>query len=162
MLRFAIILYIAIYVLGSLWLLIEGWLNNFSSLNFLWGIEQTQKMPDLVQFAFTTALGSVLGGAILSFISFHRYVAIEKNFDDDHSWGFFLLPILSIVIGIVVFALVQGGLIILSGSLSSENSPKSAYLGFTAIGCIAGYNWDKVASQLQKLSGKLLDNDASR
>lgn len=160
MLRFTIIIYMAAYVLGSLWLLIDGWINQFSSLNVLWGIEQAQRMPDLVQFAFTTALGSVLGGAILSFISFHRYVAIEKSFDNDHSWGFFLLPVLSIVIGIAVFSLVQGGLIILSGSLSSENSPKSAYFGFTAIGCIAGYNWDKVASRLQKLSGKFIDDDA--
>lgn len=159
-LYFLIIMYITAYSGFSIWLLFDGWINNFSALHYLWRVESGFELPDYVQLALTTSLGAVLGGAILSVVSFHRYVAIEKSFEPEHGWGFLVMPLLSIIIGLVVYSLVQGGLLILSGSITEENSPKSAHLGFTAIGCISGYNWDKVASQLQKLSNKVFGGNS--
>lgn len=151
-----IIIYITTYTSLSIWLLFDGWINNFSALYPIWNIEESKSFPEYIQLAFTTSLGSVLGGAILSFVSFHRYVAVEKCFDIDHCWGFFVLPLLSIITGLVIYSLIQGGLLMLSGSITSDKTPQSAQIGFTAIGCIVGYNWDRVATQLQKLSDKML------
>lgn len=151
-----ITIYLATYTSLSIWLLFDGWINNFSALYPIWNVDESNSFPEYIQLAFTTSIGSVLGGAILSFVSFHRYVSVEKCFDIDHCWGFFVLPLLSIITGLVIYSLIQGGLLMLSGSITADKTPQSAQIGFTAIGCIVGYNWDRVATQLQKLSDKML------
>jgi len=70
---------------------------------------------------------------------------------------FFFTPILAAIIGSVIFALVQGGLIVLTGSMSKELAANTitSSLGFVAIGCISGFNWDKFVQKLQELSSML-------
>jgi len=141
-----------IYSISTIWLIFDGLANRFSSLFFLWGISVDVGFPTPIYLLLFTALGAILGGAILNIISFHKYFSVEKSFDIEYFWGFFFTPILSAIVGIVVFALVQGGLLVLNGSLDNASPSINSALGFSAIGCISGYNWDIFIRKLQELS----------
>ncbi len=153
---FLISIYIFFYASVTIWLLFDGWINEFSSLYGLWNITGNNHFPNSVNLILFSTLGSILGGAVLSITSFHRYMAVEKNFDKDHFWGFIFTPMLSSIMGIIIFTLIQSGLLVFSGTFSESEQPMSATLGFTAIGCIAGYNWDAVIIKLQKLSTSVI------
>ena len=84
-------------------------INDFAVLYEIWNVNPDDGFNSLVQLAFITVIGSILGGAILSITSFHRYIAIKKEFDIDHIWGYLLAPILNIVVGLIVYALLQSG-----------------------------------------------------
>ncbi|MFQ2189849.1 hypothetical protein [Aeromonas jandaei] len=149
--------YMILYSLTAIWFWFDGWMNNFSSLHCFWNISGEEGFSSSVIFSLFTILGSVFGGALLSITSFHRHFAIEKKFDTDHLWGFFFTPILSIIVGIIVFTLIQSGLLVLSGVSDNKENISNAALGFTAIGSVAGYNWDVFIRKLQDLS-KLINN----
>lgn len=145
-------LYLAIYSISTIWLIFDGLANKFSSLFSLWNISSDIGFSTSINLLLFTVLGAISGGAILNIISFHKYFSVEKSFDIEYFWGFFFTPILSTIVGIIIFALVQGGLLVLSGSLESSTESINSALGFTAIGCIAGYNWDVFIKKLQELS----------
>lgn len=149
--------YIFAYTLGAIWLLFDGWLNQFSSITWLWGGNEQTQFPELIYFLLFAIIGSLLGSALLGLTSFHRYKAIEKSFEVDHTWGYFFLPVLALVVGILVFALIQAGLFVLAGDISGEKSPESATLGYLALGGVAGYNWDVFIKKLQELSVSVLN-----
>lgn len=145
-------LYILTYGLGTIWLLFDGWINQFKSIYWLWNMGSEKQFPPIICFAIFTVLGAIMGGALLSITSFHRHFSIEKKFDTDHLWGYWFTPVLSIIVGIVVYALVQSGLLVLSGSSNSKENILTATLGYTAIGSISGYNWDIFIKKMQDLS----------
>ena len=150
--------YIFIYTIASIWLLIDGWINQFSSIHVVWS---TTTLPPHVQNLFFTMLGALLGCAILGITSFHRYKAIEKTFDIDHIWGFFLAPVLALVVGLLIYAILQSGLVVLTNQTSLTSiTPQSnitATLGYLAIGGITGYNWDVFIKKLQELSANIMN-----
>lgn len=144
--------YLTLYPSFTMWLLFDGLANKFASLYFLWGIDANAGFSTPISLLLFTTVGAVLGGAILNIISFHKYFSVEKNFDIEYFWGFFFTPILSAIVGIIVFSLVQGGLLVLNGSIADKSDSINSALGFTAIGCISGYNWDIFIRKLQELS----------
>lgn len=151
-------IYIFIYVAMATWLLFDGWITNFSSLQSVWSLPKGQpSFPSHVVFSIYTILGAILGSGLLGIISFHRYVAIEKSFDNDHAWGFLFAPLLAGIVGILVFAIIQSGLIVLSGQMSTIDNESNATLGYLAIGAITGYNWDVFVQKMQELSSNILN-----
>lgn len=160
-LSFIVSVYMMLYSLAAIWFWFDGWMNNFSSLHCLWNISGNEIFSPSVCFALFTILGSILGGALLNITSFHRHFAIEKKFDTDHLWGFFFTPILSIIVGLLIFTLIQSGLLVLSGISDNKENISNAALGFTAIGSVAGYNWDVFIRKIQELS-KLINNKAQQ
>lgn len=155
---FVVPAYIFAYTIAAIWLLIYGWIDKFSVISCLWGGDIT--FPPHVQSLFFTMIGAVLGCSILGITSFHRYVAIEKSFDCDHMWGFLLAPLLSVVVGLLIFALLQSGLVVLTSQTTSsalnELSVTSTF-GYLAIGGVAGYNWDVFVKKLQELSTNVIN-----
>ncbi|WP_155674601.1 hypothetical protein [Aliivibrio fischeri] len=153
--------YIVIYTLFSIWLLIDGWINGFSSIFWLWSITpETSTLPPPVYNLLFTMLGALLGCAVLGITSFHRYKAIDKAFDIDHLSGFILAPILALIIGLLIFAMLQSGLVVLTNqsvSTGNTNPETTATLGYLAIGGISGYNWDVFVKKLQELSANVMN-----
>ncbi|MBF4383405.1 hypothetical protein EA848_17225 [Vibrio anguillarum] len=151
-------IYIFLYVVMATWLLFDGWITNFSSLQSIWTLSEGQSsLPSHVVFSIYTILGAILGSGLLGIISFHRYVAIEKSFDDDHVWGFLFAPLLAGIVGILIFSIIQSGLIVLSGQMSNIDNESNATLGYLAIGAITGYNWDVFVRKMQELSSNILN-----
>lgn len=151
-------LYTFAYSIFAIWLLIDGWLTGFSSILNLWSLDEGFTIPTQVPFLFFTIVGALLGSAILSITSFHRHYAINYSFNSRHIWGFFLVPLLAILVGCLVFAIVQSGLLVLTGDIANESDPVRATLGYVAIGGVAGYNWDIFVKKLESLSQDLLNS----
>ncbi|HFQ5300983.1 TPA: hypothetical protein ACGVAU_000635 [Vibrio vulnificus] len=149
-------IYIAIYSTGAVWLLFDGWISDFSSLHSLWSVQEGDKFPTVVVSLLFTILGAILGGTLLGVTSFHRYQAIEKNFDADHIWGFILAPLLAVAVGILSFVIIQSGLIILSGGISDKTDSITSSLGYIAIGSISLYNWDVFVGKMKDWSKNIL------
>lgn len=151
-------IYILMYSIFAIWLLVDGWLTDFSSILNLWHLDEDFKVPAQVMFLFFTIIGALLGSAILSITSFHRHYAITCSFNSKHIWGYFLSPLLSTLVGCLVFAIVQSGLLVLTGDIANESDPIRASLGYVAIGGVAGYNWDVFVKKLENLSQDLLNS----
>ncbi|WPU30327.1 hypothetical protein SIO17_14550 [Pseudoalteromonas piscicida] len=137
-------------ILG-IWLVFEGVINGF---NFITSQlhNKTDAIDSTTILMLFTCTGALLGSNILNVISFHRYIAIEKKFDPDHVWGFFLNPFLSITIGAVAFGLLQAGLFILNGSNIVKSTSHVQSFGYLGFGAIAGYNWDVFVQKIQNAS----------
>lgn len=147
--------YIFVYSLGAIWLLMDGWISNFSSISILWTIKNDHSLPNVAVSLLFTQVGAVLGGSLLAIVSFHRYQAIEKNFDKDHLWGFLFSPLLALIIGTLAFAIIQSGLLVLTGGLDTKDQ-YTASLGYLSVGGIAGYNWDVFIKKLKDLSKNVI------
>jgi len=143
------------YCILGIWLLFDGWLNGFSSLFWIWGIEPDVGIMPVFKLALFSLVGSILGCGTLDIVSFHKYVAVKKIYDLDHIWGFFFSPILAAIIGLMVFALFQSGLLVFAGNISNENTPVTAELGFAAVGFLSGYSWHEVVEKFRDLSQSL-------
>jgi hypothetical protein len=149
--------YIFICTLGAIWLIIDGWVSNFSSISFLWSVEKGKYLPPIAISLLFTQAGAILGGSLLAVVSFHKYKAIKKTFDNDHLWGFLFSPLLALTIGTLAFAIIQSGLIVLSGGVDMTKNPYTSTLGYLSIGGIAGYNWDVFIKKLQDLSKNVIN-----
>ncbi|HEY0725869.1 MAG TPA: hypothetical protein VGD41_18115, partial [Pyrinomonadaceae bacterium] len=70
---------------------------------------------------------------------------VKRDFRPDHVWGYFVAPWLAAVLGLIVFALLQTGLLVFSGGGSSAGiepkNPAIANLGFLLTGFLAGFGW---------------------
>ena len=150
-------IYVFIYSTFAVWLLVDGWLTGFSSILKLWGVNGGTEVPAQVPFLFFTIVGSLFGCGILGITSFHRHYAISCSFEKKHIWGFYLAPLLATLVGCLVFAIVQSGLLVLTGDIADENDPVRATLGYVAIGGVAGYNWDVFIKKLENLSRDILN-----
>ena len=154
----AITVYIFLYTVFTIKLIFNGLLNNFSMIDgFLGGSNDLIILPEIKLFIFTI-LGSVLGGSVLNIVSFHKYIA-NKSFDYSHSWGFVFSPLLSSIIGVMVFSLISSGLFVLTGTRLNVNDSLNSYFTFIAIGGISGYNWDIFIKKLNQLSRHTIELD---
>ncbi len=147
--------YIVAYTLLGLWLILDGFFNGFSSIYWIWDLNREDGFSELDKHTLFSLVGSIIGCGALDIVSFHKYIAIKKVFDVDHTWGFFFSPVLAAIIGLMVFALFQSGLLVFAGTVSNENAPVTAELGFTAIGFISGYSWPNVISKFRDISDGL-------
>ncbi|WP_235896664.1 hypothetical protein [Yersinia vastinensis] len=93
----------------------------------------------------------------MSITSLHKYSAVTKTLDVDHLWGYFMAPVLSIVIGVLIFCLLYSGLMVLNGGESINAEQTSVKIGYLSLGAICSYNWDVFVMKLQKLSKHVSD-----
>lgn len=155
-LAFMIFTYVISYTLVTLKFLIMSYQGDFS---FLPEINSTEvgSSDSLMTLALFTIFGAILGGSTLGIISLHRYSAIEKSLDIDHIWGYLMAPILSIIIGILIFCFLQSGIFVLTGESETINMTKNIKIGYLSLGAICSYNWDVFIMKLQKLSSRIKD-----
>ncbi|CDG23296.1 conserved membrane protein of unknown function [Xenorhabdus poinarii G6] len=132
-----------------LFLLLSG---DFSFLGSMLHFNKTFIINEEIKLAIFTIFGAILGGATLGITSLHKYAAVNKRLDIDHLWGYFMAPILSIIIGILIFCLIYSGLIILTGGSNLDEEKNSVKIGYLCMGAICSYNWDVFIKKLQQLS----------
>lgn len=97
-----------------------------------------------------------MGCGILGISSFYRYVAVEGTFQRHHLWGYYYAPLLASIIGLIVFALLQSGLLVFSGSNTEDKTSSVSHLGYLSIGFISVYGWYQFTVKVDELVGKLL------
>lgn len=149
-------IYIVAYLLGSIWLFVEGWLNRFGAVHGVWSYPGDQDFPPMLQSAMFSLTGAVMGAGVLSITSFYKYTSVEKTFHTHHMWGYYFAPVLASIIGLMAFALLQSGLLVFSGS-NASTSPIS-HLGYLSIGFISGYGWYQFTVKIDELVEKILSS----
>jgi hypothetical protein len=50
--------------------------------------------------ALFSVFGSILGAGVLDIFSLHKYVAVRRDFQTPHVWGYFFAPWLAAVLGL--------------------------------------------------------------
>lgn len=157
LLSFVIFIYIMIYTLFSIKCFFLSWAGDYGFLNNLIHPSDSLIANEEIKLAIFTVLGALFGGATLGITSLHRYSAVTKTLDIDHLWGYLMAPILSIVIGILIFCLLYSGLMVLNGGASINAGQNSVKIGYLSLGAICSYNWDVFVMKLQKLSKHVSD-----
>jgi hypothetical protein len=148
--RLLVVLFALTYMSYTFYFVVDLWALNGRILRGLLRVDLCTKLSPLFIACVHSVAGSVLGSGVLDLVSFHKYVAVEKNFEMAHIWGYFIGPWLAAVLGLIVFALLQSGLLILSGG-GDPNNDEIRNLGFLAIGFLSGFGWYDVTMRLQQI-----------
>lgn len=156
-LSFVIFLYIMTYTIITLRYLLRAWTDDYSFLNTLCDFSSPLAINNEIKLAIFTIFGAILGGATLGITSLHKYSAVTKSLDADHLWGYIMAPVLSIVIGVLIFCLLYSGLLVLNGGERNITEQTSIKIGYLSLGAICSYNWDVFVMKLQKLSKHVSD-----
>lgn len=157
--RFFLSMIIFIYIIActliTLKVFIMTWVGNFSFLTILIPEEKISIVEEPMKLAIFTIMGALLGGSTLGITSLHKHAAITKKLDIDHLWGYLMAPILSVIIGILIFGFLFSGLMVLTGGNSGNTGANGVKIGYLSMGAICSYNWDVFIMKLQKLSQKI-------
>lgn len=146
--KLAIVIFIVTYICAALWLLLDAWVLGHMNLRHLLGVAVNTKLSPVFLSALHAMIGAVLGAGVLDILSFHKYVSIEGNFQSRHVWGYFVAPLLALVLGLIVFALLQSGLLVFAGGTQDETN-ELAQLGYLAVGFLAGFGWYEATESIK-------------
>jgi hypothetical protein len=158
-LRIFILIFILGYLTLAIYLVFNGWTDNFERLQRFLGLKKA--FSPLLHSCLFAICGAMMGIGVLDLLHFHKHVAVLKDFDNSHSWGFIFAPWLSVILGLLVCALVKSGLFVFGGSIATDTS-EIADLGHLAIGFIAGYGWFQLTGVVQSLVSKLFNESTRR
>lgn len=156
-LSFLLFCYIMAYTLFALKYLLLSWSGDYTFIGDIMSLPMTFSPNDEIKLALFTIAGAVLGGATLGITSLHNDSAVEKALDIDHLWGYLMAPVLSVVIGVLIFCLLYSGIMVLSGGVNSNPEQNSVKIGYMSLGAICSFNWNVFVIKLQKLSTHVSD-----
>jgi hypothetical protein len=117
----------------------------------VFGLPATLTLPTIFVSAMYAVLGGILGAGVLDIVSFHKYVAVKRDFQSAHVWGYFVGPWLAAVLGLIVFALLQTGLLVFSGNKPSGDQSDVSNLGYLAVGFLSGFGWLEATERVREI-----------
>lgn len=151
LIRLLIILYALSYMGIAMYMVVDSWVLGQGTLKRVLGLPMDHVLPPIFVSAVFAVLGAVLGAGALDIVSFHRYVSVKRDFQSPHVWGYFCGPWLAAVLGLVVFALLQSGLLVFSGSKSPESQSDVSNLGYLAVGFLSGFGWLQATERIREI-----------
>ncbi len=160
--KLLIILYILTYITIVFVVFTDSWVHDYEMTKKILFLSPDANIPPTFISVIHTILGSMLGCGVLAIASFHKYVAYQQCFESQHVWGYFCGPWLAASLGLVIFALLQSGLLIFSGNLSENEQSDTANLGYLAIGFLAGFGWYRVTKVIELLVTRVFTIAPSR
>lgn len=152
--KFAIVIYLLVALIGCSALFLDLWRPSSFVVDWILG---TAAGPDVdpTRVMFRSLLFSVVGGAfggiIFSLLAFNRQVGFRRDFSQRFVWGYFYSPFVASVLGLIAFALVKGGILILSGGADSVEDQNIANLGHLSLGFLAGFGWSTFTEKLGRI-----------
>lgn len=155
---FVILAYTLFFGVSGIVMIFSGWISEFKMIFGSYLTVLSDSTRNSIFLCLYTISGSLLGGSTLSITSFHRSIVKFKCVGVDHIWGYLMAPLLFIIIGILTFCLIQGGLIVFTAGNYDNEKVSSSMLGYVAFGAIGAYNWDVFIEKLQSLSKRLNEN----
>lgn len=149
--KLAIIGYALAYIALAMYLVVDAWVLDQAFLKRLLGLSISATLPPLFISAFHAVLGAILGAGALDIVSFHHYVAIKQDFQSPHVWGYFVGPWLAAALGLMVFALMQSGLLVFTGGTAPAADATVSNLGYLAIGFLSGFGWFQATERIRDI-----------
>lgn len=128
--------YTMAYLVLFIWLLFDGWLNQFQSI---WGLWQSdhETVPRFVLNYLYLMIGAVFASGIVNVLILQQW-AKQLRFDMGY-WNGLFSPLLAAVIAVMVYALLQGLLMIFSGKAVLHYSSEISRLGFLCVGFVSAW-----------------------
>ena len=106
----------------------------------------------LIRSLIYIASSGGLGGIIYLIRSFYMHI-FEKNFREDAFWWYIFRPFSSVVIGVMSYFLIVGGLMSI-GNVSSINYERGIMF-YSGIAFLAGFSFTQFANKLEELAKTL-------
>ncbi len=104
----------------------------------------------------TYLLGSIIwggfGGAIGAILALIKHIAVEQDFDKQHTWWYYTSPPIGLGIGAVVFLFMAVGLYAIIGADGEISSPAVIY----AFSWLAGYQHNVFTSLVKRMMKTLM------
>ena len=160
--KLAIVVYALAYITMAMYLLVDCWVGDKIHLKHLLDIPSSHELPVLFVSAVYAAIGSILGAGTLDIVSFHKYVAVKQDFQKSHVWGYFVGPWLAVVLGVMVFALLQTGLLVFAGTRTADSPSDVANLGYLAIGFLSGFGWLEATERVREIVSRFFVSTRQR
>lgn len=162
---FGLLLAIAVFLVVEtfffLFLLLDVWSGKFAVPATLFGLPNGfVGSATFGDFMFSVS-GGGLGGTTYSILAFHRHVSVRRDFTTVYAWGFFLSALVAMILGGIVFALIQGGLLVFASGAAAATS-EVADMGYLGLGFLAGFGWNSVTEKLRQLINQLFGGSADR
>lgn len=148
--KLLLVAWIVVYLLAALALLLDIWVLQRQTLLNLLGLPAGAALSSGFLSALHAMLGAVLGAGVMDIVSFHTYASVKGDFQSRHVWGYLLAPLLAAVLGLIVFALLQSGLLVFAGHGKGEPD-ELARLGYLAVGFLAGFGWYEATSSIRAI-----------
>lgn len=149
--KFFIIAFTLSYVSFVLYLVVDTWVHEQALLRGLLDLKADDSLPPNFHSATYAVLGSILGAGALGLVSFHRHVSVKQDFQLPHVWGYFVAPWLSAVLGLIVFALLQTGLLVFSGGTTSGQNTDISHMGYLMVGFLSGFGWVQAVEKIREV-----------
>ena len=149
--KFIIVAFSLLYISFILYLVVDSWVHEQETLKRFLGVPAETPLPPGFLSAVYAVLGSILGAGVLGIVSFHRHVSIKQDFQTPHVWGYFVAPWLAAVLGLIVFALLQTGLLVFSGGGSSGQNTEISHMGYLAVGFLSGFGWVQAVEKIREV-----------
>ena len=157
--RLVVALFVIAYMLGALSVLLDVWVFGAANLRSALGVGPDTVLPEVFLSALHAMIGATLGAGSLGIVSFHTYVSLKGDFQARHVWGYFMAPVLASVLGLVVFALLQSGLLVFANR-GAGTADDLARLGYLAVGFLAGFGWWEATHSIQRIVKRFFSSDA--
>lgn len=162
---FKLLLGIALFLIAEtfffLFLLFDVWSGKFSVPATLFMLPPEFVASETFQGFLFSVAGGGLGGTTYSILAFHRHVSVRNDFSSVYAWGFFLSALVAMVLGGIVFALIQGGLLVFASGTAPSTS-EVAQMGYLGLGFLAGFGWNSVTEKLRQLINQLFGSTPDR
>ncbi len=149
--KFFIIVFTLSYISVVLYLVLDTWVHEQAMLKRLLDLKTDEQLLPNFLSAIYAVLGSILGAGALGLVSFHRHVSVKQDFQLPHVWGYFVAPWLSAVLGLIVFALLQTGLLVFSGGASSGQNTEISHMGYLMVGFLSGFGWVQAVEKIREV-----------
>lgn len=153
-LKLGIVIYLVMALTLCSALFVDLWRPQSRVVGFLLGTTPDMDATDRVTM-FRSMLFAVTGGAFggitFSLLAFNRQVGFRQDFAQRFAWGYFYSPLVAAVLGLVAFALVKGGILILSGGTTAVEEEDIANLGHLGLGFLAGFGWATFTEKLGRV-----------
>ncbi len=158
LLKIVLVAWMLTYLSAALILLANTWLKTNHVFCQVFGVPDCGAISPLFISGLHAVLGGVLGAGALGLVSFHRHVSEIPEFDPAHAWGYLFAPWLAGVLGLIVFALLQTGLLVFSGGVSASEDAALSNLAFLAIGFLSGFGWYDATQRIRRVVKRIFED----
>jgi len=111
-------------------------------------------MPDQIYLLSSMVWGG-FGGVIGALLALTKHIAIDQDFDKQHTWWYFTSPTMGIGIGAVVYLFMHVGLFSIVGTDSTIASPLIIYV----FAWLAGYQQNVFTDLVKRMMKTLMGED---
>jgi len=141
--------YFIVILLFSFWLLLDIWASNFSLFRML-GLNDKALEDELIRTIGFSITGGLIGSVLYNIRKLFHYYARLKRFDQEWAGKYISAPWEGAGLGLVVLALIRGGVTVFGGPTDATIEPVTNFAAF-GVGSLVGFGMRDVVGWMGSL-----------